>query len=106
MMHFPTHERQAFLAWIDDDFPNEAQVEEDYVPLTISADELLRRFLLPTACTDVMPGEACQQVADHLGYDGDARGISYGVAAAALLVARAADEDAACAFLGRLLDAA
>lgn len=104
MTHFPTHERRAFLEWIDAGFPDVATVEENYEPKEILAVDLLRRFLLPAGCTDVMPKAACEDVATEVGYDADASGMTYAIAASALLVQRAAGDDAAGKFLALLIE--
>lgn len=103
MVHYPSHEREAFTNWIDDGFPEHATVEEAYTPRQIGADDLLLRFLLPDACTDTMPKHYTVSVAEHVGFDGDVAGISYGLAASALLVQRAAGDGPAVAFLAKLL---
>ena len=104
MTHFPTHVRNAFLEWIDGGFPEATTVEERYIPRRISADELLRWFMLPTMCSDVMPGHACDQVAAGLDYFGDARGMTYGLAASALFVQRTLGGDAGGKYLAKLCE--
>jgi hypothetical protein len=102
MMHFPGHKRDAFLEWVEADFPETAVIEENYEPRTVPYDALLRGFV---DCTDVMPREYCQMVSGKLGYWDDLQGLTYGLAATALLMARAVDDDAACAFLDKLVEA-
>lgn len=104
MTHFSTHERDAFLAWVTDGFPEQATIEEHYQERQVTADELLRRFMLPDLCTDTMPWSECEDVAAQLGYTGDARGMSYGLAACALLADRAAGRGAGEAFLERAFE--
>lgn len=103
MVHYPTHVRTAFLDWVSEGFPETATVEENYEPREVGADEMLRMFLLPAGCTDVMPADFCAAVGEQCGYYGDPRGLSYAIAASALLVQRAAGDSASSAFLERLL---
>jgi hypothetical protein len=103
MSHYPTHQRQAFLEWLEAGCPDETTVEEHYEPHTISADELLRLFLHP-GCSDVMPGWTCEQVAGLLGDGGrDVHGMTYMIAASAMLVQRAVDDAAAMQFLDKVM---
>lgn len=103
MAHYPNHERRAFLDWIADGCPDTATWEEDYEQHQIPADDLLRNFLLPAGCTDIMPKDACRHIAGRVGIDGDISGITYAIGAMTLLVARAVGDDAADRFLARLL---
>lgn len=103
MTHYPSHERRAFLDWLGDGCLEVATVEENYTPREVSADDLLRRFLLPTGCSDVMPGHAAEDVASQVDYYGDVAGITYAIAAATLLIKRAAGADAGHSFLARLI---
>jgi hypothetical protein len=59
--------------------------------------------MLPNICSDTMSAVTCEQVADLLEHAGDARGLSYGLAACALLAERVAGEGAGRAFLKRVL---
>jgi hypothetical protein len=104
MTHFPGHERRAFLDWIEAGFPDTATVEDDYEPREVPTPDLLRRFLLPLSCTDTLPKTYAEAVADQIGYGGDVAGISYAVAASALLVREAAGDVPAEKYLALLLD--
>jgi|SRR5215203_1403073 hypothetical protein len=104
MTHFPSRERNAFLEWIDTGFSETATIVERYEARDIPADDLLRRFMIPAMCTDGMPGHACEQVATELDYYGDTRGMTYGLAASALLVQRAAGDEAGARYLSRVLE--
>ena len=53
-------------------------------------------------CTDTMPREMAQQVAGLIDYPGDVCGLTYGEAAAALLVREASGNDASVALMERL----
>lgn len=105
MVHYPNHERRAFLDWIDDGCPTRATWEENYERVEIDADELLRRFLLPAGCTDIIPSQHCQLVGEEIGYGGPSlAGLTYAIAAMTLLVNRSSGSAAACGFLDRLLN--
>jgi hypothetical protein len=96
-MHFPGHMRAAFEGWVHEGCPDTATLEEDYKPVEVSAAEFLRRFI---ECTDVMPYPLCETVATQVGIiDQNMRGMSYGNAANALLVARSSNEEAARDYL-------
>lgn len=101
-MHYPTHERQGFLEWVEAGFPDTATIEQNYEPVEISATGLCRSFMLPVGCSDVMPGHACDSVAGFVGYEGDASGMTYHVAAATLLCERVAGDGAGADFLRKL----
>lgn len=110
MTHYPSHERKAFLGWLNSGCPETAVVEENYQPCEITADEMLRRFASGT-CSDVMPKEAVRAVIARLGapdiaehYRRNSTGLTYAMGAAALLVQRTAGDDPARKFLARLLD--
>ena len=60
--------------------------------------------MLPTMCSDVMPGHACDQVAAELDYFGDVRGMTYGLAASALFVHRTLGDDAGSKYLAKLCE--
>jgi hypothetical protein len=100
--HYPGFVRDAFVEWADDGFPDIATVEVNYEPQKEAADRFLRRFL---DCSDVMPRDTCQQVADEVSWrHPDPSGLTYREAAYTLLVARAVDDNAACALLDKLFD--
>lgn len=105
MVHYPNHVRNSFLQWVDDGCPERANWEENYEQMEIDADELLRRFLLPAGCTDIMPGQHCELVGEEINYDGPSlAGLTYAIAAMALLVNRTSGAETASRFLDRLLN--
>ena len=77
-MHYGTHMRQAFCDWIDEGMPPLAGCEENYTPITWTAEKLLGRM---SHCTDIMPGSLC----DELDLE---RGSTYARAAQRLLAER------------------
>lgn len=83
MTHFPGHLRSAFTDWIEADCPMGATVVEHGHQLHEISGGALCAWLRDS--TDVLPKESCQGVADHLGFDGDLAGMSYGDAANALI---------------------
>ena len=100
MSHYPGHVRDAFLAWIEDGYPETATIEKNYEPHDIPADELLRLLL---NCTDIMPSYACTDVAESINYvsrgTGNPQGMTYSQAANTLLVQRSSGDLAALSFL-------
>lgn len=98
-MHFPTHVRDAFARWADDEFPEVAIVQVDDEDREVPVREFLASY---TGCSDIMPRELCEQVAAGLDYPNDVRGMTYGHAAHALLLARDASTEEAHAYIDLL----
>lgn len=103
MSHYQKHLRDAFLDWLGNGCPDVTTIEDNYEPHAIMADDLLRRFVLPDGCTDIMPRWACEQIAGLTGTDRDVRGMTYAIAAGALLVQRAVGDAGARLFLNKVL---
>lgn len=104
-MHYPGHERDAFINWVDEGFPWEAAMEIDYTPVKIHQQDFLRRFAVP-GCTDIVPGDTCRQIAQHIDYavmpDG-VSGLTYAAAASVILVQLDSGDRAAGQYLARIL---
>jgi hypothetical protein len=85
MTHYPNHVRDAFIEWAEAGFPRLASIEVGYEPHQESAKHFLRRFV---GCSDVMPRETCDRVAGEIEFYEESQGMSYGLAAEALLAVR------------------
>ena len=79
--HHGTHEREAFLAWLDEGCPPVARVEVEYRDQTVPAEALLVSML---SCNDVMSGIEYDTVVAEL--DLEPRAQTYGAVARALLL--------------------
>lgn len=93
-MHLPSHVRQSLLVWIDSGFPELATVEAGYSKSDVPAADMLRRFVVPVACSDRVPADYAKKVAARLGYDRPFGPMSFAMAASAMLTALAAGQRA------------
>ena len=103
-MHFPSHVRQSLLDWLDANLPTDAAfVEANYERSKVLAEDMLRRFIAPTACSDRFPKDYAVRVASLLDYDGPTHDMTYALAASALLTALTSGPVAASHYLESVL---
>jgi hypothetical protein len=102
-VHFPSYVRKSFVDWIEDGFPEAGTVDVRGEPRDVSADQMLRLFLVPVECTDIMPAAASERIAHRLEYTEGLAPLTYGLAATALLIERTSGRVNAKLFLDRLL---
>ncbi len=102
-MHFPNYVRKPFVDWIESGFPEAGTIDLRGELRPVSADQMLRLFLVPVECTDIIPTPACERIAERLEYPGELAALTFGLGATALLIERTLGRPNASLYLGRLL---